>query len=119
VPEPPAAARLCHDCALVANHGVIEPGLQRVGPHRPKHASGDEHDVDPRRARPHERVARLRPQDRVLADQGAVDVAGDRLDGAREVVRELQPEGFVRKSTSAFRSDCDSDLYVVGMTPFG
>jgi hypothetical protein len=38
-----------------------------------------------------ERGARARPQQRVLADQRPVEVAGERLDVAREVVRERQP----------------------------
>ncbi len=63
-----------------------------------------------------ERAARARAQDRVLADQRPVEVARDGLDVLREVGREVQPCGFVRKSTSAVRSDAGSDLYVFGIT---
>jgi hypothetical protein len=62
---------------------------------------------------------RPRPQDRVLGDQRPVEVAGDRVDAAGEILRKVQPCGFVRKSTSAVRSLSGSDLYDFGMTPFG
>ena len=45
----------------------------------------------------------------VLRDQRAVEIAGDRVDVAREVLWEVQPCGFVRKSTRAVRSAGDSD----------
>jgi hypothetical protein len=66
-----------------------------------------------------ERRPRARAQDDVLADQRAVEVAGDRGDLAREIRRELQPCGFVRKSTRSFRSEAGSDLYDFGITFFG
>ena len=67
-------------------------------------------------ARPAERAQRTGMKARVLADQRAVEVAGDRLDVAREVVRELQPCGFVRNWTSASRSLFGSEPYDLGMT---
>jgi hypothetical protein len=63
----------------------------------------------------------LRPwaEECVLADERAVEVAGERLDLLRKVVREGQPCGFVRKSTSALTSFGGRSLYDFGMTPFG
>ena len=75
--------------------------------------------MDPGRARRRDRRFRPRAEDAVLADQGAIEVAGDRCELAREVLREVQPCGFVRKSTSALRSLSGIDPYDFGMTPFG
>jgi len=63
----------------------------------------------------------LRPwaEECVLADERAVEVAGERLDLLRKVLREVQPCGFVRKSTSALMSFGGRSLYDLGMTPFG
>jgi hypothetical protein len=52
-------------------------------------------------ARRRDRLQRARMQQRVFADQRSVEVARDSLDLAGEVVRELQPCGLLRKSTSA------------------
>jgi hypothetical protein len=60
-----------------------------------------------------------RRQERVLADERPVEVARERLDLARKVRREVQPCGFVRKSTSALMSSGGRSLYDFGMTPFG
>ncbi|HVN60917.1 MAG TPA: hypothetical protein VMT59_06620 [Gaiellaceae bacterium] len=48
--------------------------------------------MDPARAGRRERLDRARVQQRVLADQGAVEVAGEGLDVAGEVFGEDQPE---------------------------
>jgi len=55
-----------------------------------------------------ERSACARAKDDVLADQRPVEVARDRVDVARKVGGEVQPFGFVRKSTSAVMSDAGS-----------
>jgi hypothetical protein len=57
-------------------------------------------------------------QQRVLADQRSVEVARDSLDGRREVTREVQPCGLLRKSTRSFRAGGGSVLYDFGMTFF-
>ena len=75
--------------------------------------------MDARRARGGNRGLRPWTQVCVLADERAVEVAGERLDLQRKVLREVQPCGFVRKSTSAFRSFGGRSLYDFGMTPFG
>jgi hypothetical protein len=51
-------------------------------------------------SRGRDRAPRARREQRVLADQRAVEVAGKRLDLAREVRRESQLP-FVRNATSA------------------
>jgi hypothetical protein len=58
-------------------------------------------------------------QDGVFADQRPVEVARDRLDRLREVRRELQPCGVVRKSTRSFRSFAGNAPYDFGITFFG
>jgi hypothetical protein len=66
--------------------------------------------MDARLQRVRDRNTRPRAQDRVLGDQRAVEVARDCVELAREVLREVQPCGFVRKSTSACRSDAGKSL---------
>src|SRR2546423_15710902 len=100
MPQPPAALRLGDDRALVADDRVVEPGLERVRPHRPEHAPGHDYDMDARRPRGRDRTARAQAQEPVLGDQRPVEVAGERLDLAREVGRELQLP-LVRNETSA------------------
>ena len=119
VPEPPPAHRLGHDRALVADDGILDARLERVRPDRLEHTPRDEDDVDSRRPRCRDHRLRARAQHPVLADQRAVEVAGHGPELAREVVREVQPCGFVRKSTSAVRSPAGRDAYDLGMTPFG
>ena len=74
--------------------------------------------MDTRRMGRLERGSRPVVQDDVLADQRAVEVAGDRRDVLRKIRRELQPCGLVRKSTRSFKSFAGSDLYDFGMTFF-
>ena len=62
-------------------------------------------------------VARARVQEPVLADERAVEVARERVDGAGEVRRESQLP-LVRNETSASTWSFDSDAKL-GMTPFG
>jgi hypothetical protein len=114
--QPLAGPRLGDDGALVADDGIVEARRECIRPHRLEHPAGDEHDVDSGRVRSLERAARARVEERVLADQRPVEVAGDGLDGAREVVRELQPCGFVRKATRSSMSLCGSDPYDLGIT---
>jgi hypothetical protein len=64
-------------------------------------------------------LARARPKLYVLGDQRPVEVARNRVDVVRKIGRKVQPEGFVRKSTSAVMSDAGSFPYVFGMTFFG
>jgi len=65
--------------------------------------------------RPLERAAGAWVQERVLSDQRPVEVARDGLDGAGEVVRELQPWGFVRKATRSSMLLGGSDPYDLGI----
>ncbi len=58
-------------------------------------------------------------QERVLADQRLIEVAGDGLDLTGKVCGEVQPCGLLRKSTRSFRSVAGSDAYDFGMTFFG
>ena len=84
------ADRVRDDGALVADDRVVEPGGVAVRPHRAEHPAGDDDHVDPPPAplqSPRECAAELG----VLADQRPVEVAGERLDAAREVRREDQP----------------------------
>jgi hypothetical protein len=104
---------------LIADNRIVEPCFERVSAHRLEHPAGDEHDVDTCRTRGGNRGLRPRSQKGILADQRAVEVAGERLDLPRKVLREVQPCGFVRKSTSALRSAGGRSLYDFGMTPFG
>jgi hypothetical protein len=60
--------------------------------------------VDPRGKGPGDRRASACVQDSVLTDQCAVEIARDGVDLAWEILREVQPCGFVRKSTMALRS---------------
>ncbi len=75
--------------------------------------------MDPGRKRCDDRGSRLRAEDHVLGDQRPVEVARNGLDLAREVLWEVQPCGFVRKSTRFFRSAGGSDLYDFGITFLG
>jgi hypothetical protein len=77
---------------LVADDRVVEPRLGQVATHGLKHPPGDDHDVEPRLPRGADRRDRTPMQDRVLGDQGPVEVRRDQGDVAREVVRERQPE---------------------------
>ncbi len=60
--------------------------------------------MNPGSARGRDRRASPGPEQRVLTDQRAVEVARNGLDLAREVLWEGQPWGFVRKSTRALMS---------------
>ena len=102
--QPVSADRICNDRTLVADDRILDARLECIAADRLEHAPGDEDDVDARLQRALDCRARARAQDRVLRDQRAVEVAGDRVDLAREVLREVQPCGFVRKSTRAVRS---------------
>ena len=117
--QPAPADGVGHDGALVADDRIVEARLQGVRPHRLEHAARDEHDVNPGRTRRRERGTRARAQHGVFADQRPVEIARNRIDRAREVVRELQPCGVVRKSTRSFRSLADNDPYDFGMTLCG
>src|SRR5262245_55744426 len=119
VAEPASADRFRDDRTLIADHRVLDSRLQRVRPDRPEHPPGHENDVDPCRARGRDRGLRPRAEDAVLADQRAIEVAGDCLELAWEVLGEVQPCGFVRKSTSALRSLAGIEAYDFGMTPLG
>ena len=72
--------------------------------------------MDSRRMCRLERNARPVVQDDVLADQRAVEIARDRLDVARKVGGKDQPDGFVRKSTSALIWAGGRLLNVLGIT---
>jgi hypothetical protein len=104
VTKPATADRVGDDGALVADDRIFDPRLQRIPADRLKHPSRHEHDVNSRRPRSGDRRTSPRAENRVLADQGPVEVARDGVDLARKVPREVQPCGFVRKSTRALRS---------------
>jgi hypothetical protein len=90
VPEPAAARRLGDDGALVADDRVVEARLERVRADRPEHPAGDEDDVDSRRTGGGDRAPGARVQEGVFADEGAVEVARERVDRAGEGGRESQ-----------------------------
>ena len=86
-----AAARLGDDGALVADDGILlEAEFGEVRPYRPEHAPGDDDEADSRLAHGGDGCERARAQEAVLPDQGPVEVASERRDVAREVVREVQ-----------------------------
>jgi hypothetical protein len=70
--------------------------------------------VDARGTRGGDRAAGARPQEAVLGDERAVEVARERLDGAGEVRRESQLP-LVRNETSASTWLFESDAKL-GMT---
>ena len=74
--------------------------------------------MDACRTRRVQGVAGAAVENDVLADQGPVEVAGDRRNVAGEVRGKVQPCGLVRKSTRSFKSFAGSDLYDFGMTFF-
>ena len=87
-----------HDGALVADDRIVEARRFQVTANRLEHPPGDDDHVQPGPAPRRDRFLRTRPEHRVLADQRAVEVAGERPDLAREAVRE--PQLFwVRKAT--------------------
>ena len=93
VQEERPAARVDDRGALVADDRVAELGLLEVRAHRPEHpARGHEH-MDARGSGGGDRRQRARPQHGVLADEGAVEVADERVDRGREVGgrRKLRP----------------------------
>ena len=84
---------------MPARSGVRERGAE--------HPAGREHDVDPRCLGGSERRSGTRPQDAVLGDQRAVEVARDRSDLAREVGRELgQPDVFSTTYAATLAISC-------------
>jgi hypothetical protein len=104
VAEPATAHRVRDHGALIADDRIVDSCLHRVTANGLEHSPGHEHDVNPGGARSDDRRASARPQDRVLTDQRAIEVARDGVDLAREVLGEVQPCGFVRKSTRAVMS---------------
>ncbi len=104
VTKPAPADRLCDDRALVADDWIFDPCLKCIAADGLKHAAGHQHDVDTRGKSSRNRRTSSRAQQSVLTDQRAVEVACDGVDLAREILREVQPCGFVRKSTRALRS---------------
>ena len=119
VSQPAPAHRLGDDRTLVADDGILQAGFECVPPHRLEHPAGNEDDMNPNRPRCGDRGTRPGMQQRVLADQRPVEVTCDGLDVAREILREVQPCGLLRKSTRSFRSAGGRDLYDFGMTFFG
>ena len=104
VTEPASVHGVRDHCALVADDRLVDSCLHRVTADRLEHAPGHQHHVNSHSARSGDRRAGPGPQDRVLADQRAVEVARNGVDLAREVLRKDQPCGFVRKSTRALMS---------------
>src|SRR5205085_2403350 len=116
VSQPLPGLRFRDDGALVADDRVVEPRLEGVRPHGLEHAPRDENDVHSLGAHALDRFPCARAKHDVLSDQRAVEVARNCVGVARKVSREVQPFGFVRKSTSAVMSDAGSFEYVFGIT---
>ena len=112
-----AGRGLGDDRSLVADDGVVDPCLRRVATHRLEHAARHDDDVHAGCAGGPDGGDRARPQDRVLRDQRAVEVAGERLDVGREAGGERQLF-WVRKATRS--ATCWSlRLANDGITPSG
>ena len=94
MPEELARRRVCDDRALVADHRL---GAREVRTHRLVHPSRHDDHANAARAGGVERGARARAQGEILPDQRPVEVARDRRDVARKVVREVQC-AWVRKA---------------------
>jgi hypothetical protein len=86
------AAGVGHEGALIADDRVADAGLLEVGPDRAEHAAGDDDEGNVPVASGADRRDRPRRELRVLADQGAVEIARDRGDRAWKMVRKPQPE---------------------------
>jgi hypothetical protein len=84
VEEELTARRVGDDRALVADNEIVELRLLEVRPNRAEHAAGHDDDVDSRRPRPVEAVARARPQHAVPGDQRPVEVEREGGDMPRE-----------------------------------
>jgi hypothetical protein len=88
------AARIGDEGALVANDRVVELRLLEVRAHGAEHPAGDDDEGNSERANGSNGLDRALREERVLADQGAVEIARDRLDRARKVSGKSQPEVF-------------------------
>ena len=82
--------RVGHDGALVADDEPVELELVEVALHRPEHPARDDHERDRGVADGAHGSARARVHRGVCRDQRAVEVARERSDVAREVVRKAQ-----------------------------
>jgi hypothetical protein len=80
----------CDDCALVADDWIVERERLEVRAHGTEHAARDDDHMDARLARCTDSGPRSRMHFRVLGDQRAVEVAGERLDVARKVLGKSQ-----------------------------
>ena len=89
VAEELAGRRIGDDGALVADHRIVDPGLEDVRTDRAEHPARDDDHVDAGRAHRRDRGRGPRPQQRVRRDERPVEVRREGLDLAREVVREL------------------------------
>jgi hypothetical protein len=87
--QEPAGLRVGDDGALVADGGIVEPGLFEVREDGAVHASRDDEDVDAGSARPRDRRRGARTQHGVLGDQRPVEVACEGRDPVRESGGEL------------------------------
>ena len=93
--------RVGHDGALVADDEPVELELVEVALHRPEHPARDDHERDPGVADRAHGGARARMHGCVFRDQRAVEVARERGDVAREVVRKAQTYWVTKAATSA------------------
>ena len=84
-----ARGRIGDDRALVADHRVVEPGLEHVRANRPEHAPGDDDHVHARRAGRRDRGGRAGADHRVLGHERPVEVARERAHLAREARGQL------------------------------
>ena len=94
VPQELSGDRVGDDRALVADHGVVDSGLEDVRPHRAEHPPGDDDHAHSGGARGADRRPRARAQDGVLGDEGAVQVDRERGERAGEVRGELERGGY-------------------------
>jgi hypothetical protein len=75
---------------LIADDRLGQAGVREIGRDRPVHPAGDDDHVQPGGTRGAQRRPRPRPQDAVLRDQRPVEVARERVDLAREALRQDQ-----------------------------
>ena len=117
VAEEAAARRLGDHGPLVADDGIVDPELERVGANGLEHPPGHDHDVDAGRAGGVDRGPSPLAEHERLGHQRPVEVAGERLDLGGKAGREAQLFGLRKatRSPSCLSSSCSP--YVFGMSP--
>ena len=74
---------------MVADDGIVDPGLLEVRPHRAEHSSRHDDYMRARVAHGGNRSARTRPQHAVLGNQRPVEIESESGDAPRESCREV------------------------------